>query len=80
MAGVKEKKTLGSQELSGFCAQVAMMLSAGMPLYEGMEAMARTYEGTAEHELYATVAKAVIEQGSLYEALKQEPAFPSYLT
>ena len=79
MAGT-DRGTLNSMELSGFCAQVAMMLSSGMPLYEGMEALAHTYEGSAVHGIYAAVARTVIETGSLHEALKEQSAFPSYLT
>ena len=71
---------LGSQELSGFCAQVAMMLTSGMPLYEGMEAMAHTYKDTAYGPVYERISKGVTEHGSLYAALKEEPMFPAYLT
>lgn len=42
-----KRNQLSSQELSGFCAQIAMMLSSGMPLYDGMEAMANTYRSSA---------------------------------
>lgn len=78
----KKKKAalMSSPELSGFCAQVAMMLSSGMPLYEGMEAMAGTYKDTPQAETYAQLSRSVTETGSLYTALKENGQFPPYLT
>ena len=76
---LQNKNRLSSQELSGFCAQVAMMLSSGMPLYDGMEAMANTYRDSSQKELFAEISRQVTESGSLYQALKQQSSFPSYL-
>ena len=76
----KQEGRFDSQQLSGFCAQVGMMLSSGMPLYEGMEAMAHTYADSPYADVYARLSKNVIENGSLYAALKEEPQFPPYLT
>jgi len=81
MSAKKNKKErLTSQELSGFCAQVAMMMSSGMPLYDGMEAMARTYAGTPQADLFTRISTEVTMSGSLYSALKKEKVFPAYLT
>lgn len=68
------------EELSGFCAQVAMMLNSGMPLYDGMEAMAQAHEGDALAQPCAQVSRLVTQTGSLYEALKQSEGWPAYLT
>ena len=38
MAG--KAKQLSAAELSGFCSQVALILGAGLPLYDGMETLA----------------------------------------
>lgn len=67
------------EELSGFCAQVAMMLSSGMPLYDGMDALAQAYKGSAMEEAYAQVSRLVTESGSLYQALKESGGWPDYL-
>lgn len=68
------------EELSGFCMQVAMMLGSGMPLYEGMEAMAQAHEGDALGQPCARVSRLVTQTGSLYDALKQSGGWPAYLT
>lgn len=68
------------EELSGFCAQVAMMLSSGMPLYDGMEALAQAHVGDALAQPCAQVSRLVTQTGSLYEALRQSEGWPAYLT
>ena len=78
MAG-KVKKGLDSAEISSFCSQVALILSAGLPLYDGMETLARTTEGTEYAELYKNASQCVIETGSLYEALKRDERWPGYM-
>ena len=36
----KKQQGLSSAELSSFCGQVALILEAGLPLYDGMETLA----------------------------------------
>ena len=78
MAG-KKKKGMSSAELSSFCGQVALILEAGLPLYDGMETLAQTDKASAHADMYQKVSRGVTETGSLYEALKQDPEWPSYL-
>ena len=77
MAG--KKRGLDSAELSSFCSQVALILSAGLPLYDGMETLAETTRGTEYAELYESASKAVTETGSLYQALQRDDRWPTYL-
>lgn len=72
-------KGLNSAELSSFCSQVALILSAGLPLYDGMETLAETTKGTQYADLYEAASKGVNETGSLYQALKQDDRWPTYL-
>ena len=74
------KRGPGPAELSAFCSQVALMLSSGMALYDGMEALANAAIGSPEAELYQSVSVGVTETGSLYEALKRDGRWPAYLT
>ena len=37
---MSKKNGLSSAELSNFCGQVALILEAGLPLYDGMETLA----------------------------------------
>lgn len=76
---VTGKRSITSEELSSFCSQVALILSAGLPLYDGMETLAETTKGTEYADLYETASKKVNETGSLYEALKADDRWPSYL-
>ena len=78
MAG-KVKRKLESAELSSFCSQVALILSAGLPLYDGMETLAETARGTDFADLYEDASKAVNETGSLYQALQKDGRWPTYL-
>ncbi len=75
------KQKLSSEELSGFCAQVAMLLNAGMALYDGMETLAQTHQGSPSAAVYERISREVTASGSLYEALKSQEAgaWPVYL-
>ncbi|MBQ8088622.1 MAG: type II secretion system F family protein [Clostridia bacterium] len=75
----KGKKAVSSSELSSFCSQVALILSAGLPLYDGMETLAETTKGTEYADLYLSASKGVNETGSLYQALQQDDRWPTYL-
>ena len=77
MAG--KKKGLNSAELSSFCSQVALILSAGLPLYDGMETLAETTRGTEYADLYENAYRGVNESGSLYKALQQDDRWPTYM-
>lgn len=78
MAG-KGKRSITSAELSSFCSQVALILSAGLPLYDGMETLADTTKGTEYADWYQRLSQGVNETGSLYEALKRDDRWPTYL-
>ena len=78
MAG-KGKKGISSAELSSFCSQVALILSAGLPLYDGMETLAETTKGSAYADMYLEASKRVTETGSLYQALQADDRWPTYL-
>ena len=75
-----EKRSIPSAELSAFCSQVALILSAGLLLYDGMETLAKTTEGTQYGKIYEGIYKDVNETGSLYQALQKAEGFPKYLT
>ncbi len=72
-------KQLSAAELSNFCGQVALILEAGLPLYDGMETLAQADSASENAELYASASKVVTETGSLYEALKSDGRWPEYL-
>lgn len=75
----KDQKGLPAAELSLFCGQVAMILEAGLPLYDGMETLAGANAVSANADMYQSASKGVNETGSLYNALKADPRWPEYL-
>ena len=78
MAG-KNRRGIAASELSSFCSQVALILSAGLPVYDGVETMADTAKNTEYAELYQAVSQGVNETGSLYQALKRDDRWPQYM-
>ena len=73
------KRGLSSAELSSFCSQIALILSSGLPLYEGMETLAEASKGSEYADLYQNASNAVNETGTLYDALKRDERWPHYL-
>lgn len=77
----KERKNqrhrLSPEELSSFCQQIALMLDSGMTLYDGIDMLAA--DETEEHGLYRTLLEGMGGTGSLYEALRQDAAWPRYM-
>ena len=80
--GVKKKKRImSSEELSSFCDQIALMLSSGMTLRDGIEMLAEDeMKGNEKVHPYTNLYKVVDETGSLYVAMKEnEEDWPSYM-
>ena len=75
----KKNNGLSSAELSNFCGQVALILEAGLPLYDGMETLAGADKRSDNADIYVSASKGVTETGSLYDALKEDERWPKYL-
>lgn len=75
----KKNQAISAAELSSFCGQVALILEAGLPLYDGMETLASAYATSDNADLYKAAGEAVNRTGSLYEALKEDGRWPDYL-
>ena len=74
-----KKQGLTSAELSSFCGQVALILEAGLPLYDGMETLAGAGHESENADIYESASKGVTATGSLYDALKEDDRWPKYL-
>lgn len=74
----KQQSGPSAAELSSFCGQIALILEAGLPLYDGMETLAGGEKGS-NADLYQAASRGVTETGSLYDALKDDGRWPSYL-
>ena len=75
----RKKATLTLEELSILCEQLALILRAGLPLHDGVEALADNYRGTSYEESFEELSNQVLETGSLYTGLKNSGAFPDYM-
>lgn len=76
----KEKKQMLSEmEVAGFCSQVQMMLSSGLALYEGIEALARSCRGTENEMIFSRLSEKVMETGLLSKAFESDPVWPGDL-
>ena len=80
MADDKRSNTLPAEETALFCEQVAMVLKAGIPLYEGMETLAASYAGGKYAAQFSGMRNTVLRTGSLYDAVEQAGVFPAYFT
>ena len=82
IGGNKKKRIMSSEELSSFCDQIALMLSSGMTLRDGIEMLAEDEmkEKNLKVRPYTNLYKVVDETGSLYVAMKEnEEEWPSYM-
>lgn len=72
-------RAMRADEASVFCEQVSLLLAAGMPIYEGMEALAEGYKGMREYPRMKCMADEVGKDGNLSGAMRRSGMFPSYL-
>ena len=82
IGGKKKGRIMSSEELSSFCDQIALMLSSGMTLRDGIEMLAEDEmkDKSLKNRPYTNLYKIVDETGSLYVALKEnEEDWPSYM-
>lgn len=75
----KNTKSLPAAEVSLFCQQTAMILKAGIPLYDGMEVLYRNYKDTPYSGAFQKIYEGVRDGGSLYEGVKAADFFPKYM-
>ncbi|MDO4573181.1 MAG: type II secretion system F family protein [Clostridia bacterium] len=79
MAKAPEIKTLPPEECALFCEQLGMVLRAGIPLYDGMETLKQSYEGSRYGGRFAAIYQRLLESGSLSDAIEEAGIFPRYL-
>lgn len=75
----KKNQKISPAELSIFCGQVALILEAGLPLYDGMETLAGADKDSENAEMFRKASEGVTATGSLYEALKGDKRWPEYM-
>lgn len=75
----KKQHVLSDMEISLFLNQIHMMLSSGLALYEGIEALAANYRGTPSEPVFSALSREVIRSGLLSEAFESDSGWPKYL-
>ncbi len=72
-------KTLPAEETALFCEQIAMLLRAGIPLYDGVETLADSYRESRYGARFQGVYDRLVKSGSLSDAVRDAGIFPSYM-
>lgn len=75
----EKAKELPAIEVSMFCRQAAMILKAGIPLYEGMETLSENYAGTQYEHVFKQIFEGVQSGGTLKDGLTNSGIFPDYM-
>ena len=75
----RNKPAFSAEEISVFCEQVSLILSANIPLYEGMETLESDYKGSACETAFSVMNERMRESGSLAEAIDASGVFPEYM-
>lgn len=74
-----KSKKFDSEEISGFCSQVAIMLKSGIGLAEGMDMLEKEMEDESTKHILENIKDRLDQNGSFHGALKKTDAFPEYL-
>lgn len=76
---VAKGRYLAADELSIFSEQIALILSSGVPLYDGVEALCENYHDTPLAPAFSALDSAVKRLGKLAQALEEAKIFPPYM-
>lgn len=79
MSHKNKKKKLNEAELSAFCRQISMVLSAGLPIYYGISILMEDSEDPETKELFAEIYEPMEKGANLYKALNETEVFPEYM-
>lgn len=72
-------KRFSSEEVSGFCGQVAIMLKSGIELGEGMYMLEQEMEEERTKKVLEQLKEQLDESGNFSDALAKSEAFPEYM-
>lgn len=78
MKGDSKKKMLNNQELSMFCDQIAMILSAGISPMEGISIMLEDTTSAEGKEILKTISEKCNAGESFYNSVDASGVFPKY--
>ena len=70
---------LGNLEIASFCEQLAMVISAGLPAYEGISILLEDAPDKETKAVLQAIYEPLERGSSFHEALKQSGVFPKYV-
>lgn len=76
---MSKPKYLSNAEISAFCAQLSMVLSAGMPTYYGISILSDEAPDEATKELLTQIYQPMEQGETLNVALRRTDKFPPYM-
>ena len=74
----RRERTWGAEEIAAFCEQISLILGAGIPLDEGVDALKESCSGMDAEAVFCSMSAAVKESGSLASAIREAKVFPLY--
>lgn len=75
----KHAAMLPPAEIALLCDQLSMILSAGIPMQEGLETVADAYRGTPFFDTFSQMRSSVEQGAPLAQAMAEAKIFPGYL-
>lgn len=75
----RTQRTLDAQALSVFCEQMLLLTEAGMPLHEGVDALAGEYAGTPQEAAFVAMNEEMKRSGLLADAMAASALFPAWM-
>lgn len=76
---MKTQKLLGNLEIAAFCEQVAMVISAGIPAYEGISILMSDAADKETEDLLRSIYEPLETGSTFHDALAASEAFPQYV-
>ena len=78
-SSTRKKRMLDNLEISSFCDQMSMIISSGLPAYEGVSILLDDAPDEATKEILTSIYKPLEAGSSLHEALTISGVFPKYV-
>ena len=78
-SGLIKKRLLGNLEIAAFCDQLAMVIGAGLPAYEGISILIDDAPDKDTKEILQSIYKPLETGCAFHEALRESGVFPKYV-
>ena len=75
----KKQQMLGNLEIAAFCDQLSMIVSAGIPIYEGISILQDDAPEEETAEILSVISNSLDHGNSFCDALRETNVFPKYV-